>query len=120
MTRLKKLIQPSTLAGIAGITIGLVVGINASLTQFKAETMQRYDISLQQWGRFQGYLFSLMPGTLGATLTFYVLSQLLTPTEKGDRAALKRIAESKLSQPFLTDEETMFWSKIAQESRNER
>ncbi|MBD2025253.1 hypothetical protein [Leptolyngbya sp. FACHB-711] len=120
MKRLTNLFHPRSLLGYAAISLGIIIGTNAAIGEFRADVADRYEVSQQQWGRFQGYVFSLMPTVLGSTLVFYALSQLLATTDEADRRALKQLAERKLASPLLTDEETVFWSRVVEESSHER
>lgn len=120
MKRLTNLFHPRSLLGYAAITLGIVIGTNAAIGTFREDVAAKYEVSQQQWGRFQGYVFSLLPTVLGSTLTFYALSQLAAATDEADRRALKRMADRKLASPLISDEEMVFWSRVAEESKDER
>lgn len=114
--RFKRLLSPAVAltAGllIAGTNLGIVYGLN----RYKTELQRQYTVPATEWGRFSGDVWGLQWDICLTVLVFYVLAVVLAPESNGsDKRALQRLAHRKLSQEILTEEETLFWSRILEE-----
>ena len=114
--RFRRLLNPA-IALTAGLLIaGTNLGIAYGLNRYKAELQQQYTVPATEWGRFSGDVWGLQWDITLTVLVFYVLAVVLAPeSNASDKRALQRLAHRKLSQEILTEEETLFWSRILEE-----
>ncbi|MDX2213753.1 MAG: hypothetical protein SFY66_10755 [Oculatellaceae cyanobacterium bins.114] len=115
--RFNRLLTPGSILGFSltsgGVILGMLYGLNDLYHKISAD----YEVPLEEWGRFQGDVWALLPSILITTLVFYALSVVIAP-DQSDRAALRRIARSKLSQPLLSEQELEMWSRLMEEVKH--
>jgi hypothetical protein len=116
--RLKKLLEPSSVLGFALCTAGTILGITYGLNHLHFKLSREYNVPIEEWGRFQGDVWAMMPDVLFTTLAFYALAVVLAP-DSGDRAAIRRIARRKLSQPLISQDELEMWSRVMEEAKHD-
>jgi hypothetical protein len=116
--RFNRLFSPGSILGFSlvggGVILGMLYGLNDLYRKISAD----YQVPLGEWGRFQGDVWALLPSILITTLVFYALSVVIAP-DQSDRAAIRRIARAKLSQPLLSEQEIEMWSRVMEEVKHD-
>lgn len=118
--RFSRLLQPGSILAIALLIVGTNLGISYGLNNFKAKLRAEYNVPAEEWEKFSGNVWTMQFDITLTVLVMYALAVLLAPEpQRGERAALRQLAKQKLSQSVLSESETLFWSQVLNEVKND-
>ena len=109
-----------TLIGCVVAYGGTSLVVGGALEARRAQLEGSYTVKADVWRSWSAEVRTLEGGLAwGFTLLYAVASlvhlPLLVGTSRSNKTALKAIATAKLSEPFLTDEDMQFYSRLLKE-----
>jgi len=119
LQRFKRLFSPASVLTIGLLLVGVNQGITYSLNAYRWQLQREYRVEVSEWRDFAVEVWNLQTGIASAVLAAYVMATLLAPEpDKGDRAAIRRLARKRLAEPLLPQSEQAFWVKLLEEVDN--
>lgn len=115
---MKRLSDPRYWLSIAALVLGVYVGLEAGAERYIQRQGLRQRAELTELERWKGMVANLGPWAMGFGAAGLTLVWGFCPAPKPkDSEALKRLAESKLSQPLLTNAETQLWVQVLEATK---
>ena len=114
--RFLRLLHPGSLLTIAALIAGCNLGMAYALTAYHQYLSRDYEISREEWGKFNSDAWGLAPNITATVLLFYVLATFASPEARSsDRQQLRELARKKLGSSVLTTDELSFWNRVLEE-----